>query len=1049
MIPWIVERTLRLRAVVGVVAAVVLVGGVVQLRNAKVDNLPEFGPPTVEVHTEALGLSAPEVEQLITVPLEQDLLDGVAWLAAIHSESMPGLSSIELIFEPGTNLLRARQLVQERLSQAAGLPNVAGPPLMLLPESSTSRVMMIGFTSKTVSAIRMSVLARWTIRPKLLSVRGVANVAVFGFRDRQLQVQVDPRTLQERGIPLDKIVETTGNALWASPLTFLEANTPGTGGFIDTGNQRLSIQHLQPITTAKDLAQVPIEELPDVRLGDVARVVEDHQPLIGDALLKGGEGLLIVVEKAPGANTLDVTRGVQEALDDLRPGLKGIQIDPTVYRPASFIEQSVHNVGIALIVGLVALILALGLFYFDWRRLLVAIVGTVLSLLVAAFVLSALGTTINTMVFAGLFMAIVVVISDAVGDAENMARHVQKLGADADGESVMRSIVRAALEMRSALVYATLISLVAIVPLFSLRGTAGAFFTPVAESYALAVAASMVVALIVTPVLGLALFSNGPREGSESPIARRLAQAYERMLSRTVTAPRMASGAVAALVLIGLVVVPFLDHSLLPSFKDSDVLVDWQAAPGTSLPEMDRITARASRDLEAIPGVDNVGVHLGRAITSDQVVNVDSGQLWMNIDPGADYDATIARIREVIGKYPRMRGRILSYPEEQLSGLRDEPTNPIVVRVFGEDLSVLRAKGEEMSRRLSRIKGVVHPRVEKVIEEPTVDVEVDLDAAKSHGIKPGDVRRAAATMFSGLTVGSLYEEQKIFDVVVWSVPEARNSLDSIRNLLIDTPGGGRVRLGDVAHVRVTSTPAVIRHREISRTLDITADVRGRRVGAVVRDVSHQLRNIKFPLEYHAELVGDYAQRQAARNGLIAVAVAAAVAAFLLLQAAFGSWRLATAFFLAVPMAIAGGFVAPAFGGRLLSIGSVAGLLAVLAFAVRNGIVLVRHCQQLERDTGSPFGADLVVRGSRERLASISTAAAATAFALLPMVVWNAPGLQVVHPMAVAILGGLVTSVVFTLFVLPALYLRYGGRRAQEATTSPFVTLPEADVVRGG
>ena len=329
MMRWIVGSSLKLRFLVVLVAVALLLLGVVQLRGMPVETLPEFSPPMVEIQTEALGLSAAEVEQLVTVPLEQDLLNGVAWLERIRSESVPGLSRIELIFQPGTDVLKARQLVQERLIQApGGIPNVSKAPVVLQPLSSTSRVMMIGLSSKELSLIDMSVLARWKIRPRLMGVQGVANVAIWGQQERQLQVQVDPEKLRERGVTLDKVVQTTANALWVSPLSFTEASTPGTGGFIDTSNQRLGIQHILPIMTAKDLAQVAVEDTGGrvLRLADVSRVVEDHQPLIGAAVAGGGPSLMLVVEKFPGANTLEVTRQVEAALDEMRPGLAGIAI---------------------------------------------------------------------------------------------------------------------------------------------------------------------------------------------------------------------------------------------------------------------------------------------------------------------------------------------------------------------------------------------------------------------------------------------------------------------------------------------------------------------------------------------------------------------------------------------------------------------------------------------------------------------------------------------------------------------------------------------------
>src|SRR3954468_2296029 len=371
MMRWIVGASMQLRVLVVVIAALIMVFGVSQLRQMPVDVLPEFTQPYVEIQTESLGLSAEEVEQLITVPMEQDLLNGLPWLQSIRSESVPSLSSVVLIFQPGTDLMRARQMVSERMTQAVAMPHVSKPPTMLQPLSSSNRVMIVGLSSKSVTHINMSVLARWTIQPRLMGVPGVANVSIWGQRDRQLQVQVDPKRLAEKNVSLLQVLETTGNSLWVSSLSFVEASTPGTGGFIDTANQRLGIRHILPIVSPKELAQVPIEDAKDIKLSDVANVVENHQPLIGDALTGEGPGLLLVVEKFPGANTLEVTHGVEEAMSDLSPGLAGITVDKDVFRPADFIETATSNLGRATIIGFALLAIVLMVFFYDLRTALI------------------------------------------------------------------------------------------------------------------------------------------------------------------------------------------------------------------------------------------------------------------------------------------------------------------------------------------------------------------------------------------------------------------------------------------------------------------------------------------------------------------------------------------------------------------------------------------------------------------------------------------------------------------------------------------------------
>jgi CzcA family heavy metal efflux pump len=1047
---WLIGSSLRLRRVVVVVAAGVIVLSVAQLWHASVDTLPEFGPPTVQVQTEALGLSAPEVEQLITVPLEQDLLAGVPWLDTMRSESIPGLSSIELIFDPGTDLLRARQVVQERLTQAAGLPNVSATPHMLQPLSSTSRIMMIRLSSATVSPIEMSVLARWTIRPKLLGVQGVANVSIWGQRERQLQVQVDPDRLATFGLSLDHIIETSGNALWASPLTFLEASTPGTGGFIDTANQRLGIQHLQPITTASDLAKVPIDRASGgtLRLGDVADVVEDHQPLIGDAIFTDGDpGLLLIVEKFPGANTLDVTHDVEAALDALRPGLSGVALDPSVYRPAGYMERSAANLGIALLTSLVLVIVAFGVILLGWRGAVVGLAAILSSFSVALLVLLLRGTTINTMVLAGLVMALAVVIDDAVINLDNAARRLHRQRFNGVEPTATTVVLEASLEMRSAALYATLITLAAVVPLLFLQGEAAPFIPPVALSFVLALLASMIVALTVTPALSLLLFRGAPLERRGSSVADWVQRGYGRLSVGASRSPRRTYVGAGAVVLAGLIALPFLGSSALPAFRDGNVLIDLHAVPGTSLPEMDRITDRVGQELLSLPGVLHVGAHIGRAITSDQVVGVDAAQLWVSVGTDADYEATVDSIRSVVEGYPGIEHTVRTYSDERIGAVLPPPGSPIVVRVYGQDLQVLRTKADEVRGAMAGIDSIAHPSVELQPQQPTVNVSVDLRSAERYGVVPGDVRRAAATFLSGIGVGSLFEQQKVFDVVVWGTPDTRNSLNSVQDLLIDTRSGGHVRLGKVADVAIASTPTVIRHQDISRSLDVTADVDGRDVGAVAEDVRNAIGQIAFPLEYHAELVGDFAERQAADRRALEVAIAAAIGMFLLLQAALGSWRLAAVSFLVLPLAMAGCVLALAVAGLDVSLGSAGGFVTVFAISMRTGITLLRHYQHLERDEGVAFGEALIQRGSRERCIPIVATAVASGLALLPFALsGSVAGQEVTHPMAITIIGGLITSTLLALFVLPNLYLRYGSMPAAEPAPTAVVIVPEIEPV---
>lgn len=1044
MMRWIVSTSQRCRRAVVAAAIVVLVAGVWQLREAKLDALPEFSPPTVQVQTEALGLSAEEVEQLITVPLEQDLLDGLPWLETMRSQSVPSLSSIELIFERGTDLYRARQAVQERLSQAAGLPNVSNPPQMLQPLSSTSRTMLVSLTptSPKLSAIDIGVLARWIIRPRLLAVPGVANVAIWGQRERQLQVQVDPAKLRDKGVSLAQVVASTGNALWVSPLTFLEASTPGTGGFIDTANQRLGIQHRLPITSAGDLAGVVVEGTTGstVRLGDVATVVLDHQPLIGDAVVSGtgttaAPGFLLAVEKLPHANTQDVTADVEAALQQLQPALGDLAVDPTVFRPAGYVEQARDNVIRSLLIGGVLAAAVIAVFAFSWRSALVSIAAFVLSYVVALLVLHLTDTTVNVIIGAGLAVAIGAVVNDAVASTQGVAtalRSRHDRSANGTDPAPATVALRGALQAGRLAVYATLILAVALLPLFFMNGLAGDRFLPtLAGASLVALVASLLVSLVVTPALTLLLVRKGTLDRREPPSAAWLRRTCGRVLPAVAQRGWLALGVLVVVGAAGIVVGARSERELLPSFRDRDVLVAWQGAPGTSLPEMDRITGLAAAELRTLPGVRNVGTHVGRAILGDQAVGSETASMWLSIDPSAEYRPTLAAIERVVAGYPGLRHDVLTYTKQRIDEALAGPPSELTVRVFGTDMGEMRGKAGEIQQLIEATDGVSGTRVDPLVQEPTMEIEVDLAKAKDHGIKPGDVRRAAATLLSGLQVGSLFEQQKVFDVQVWSTPETRHSLSNVQDLMIDTPGGGQVRLADIATVRVRPTLSSIKREEVSRYLDVHATVSGRDVGSVARSVRQQLAALAFPAEYHAEVLGEYAAQQDAQRRSLGLAVGAAIGIFLLLQAAFASWRLAFVIFLALPAALSGGVFAAAVTGEPLSLATTAGYFALLAVAVRGGLAVAgAYVDRLPQPGQAPHAR--AVDAARTVVTPVVATALATGAAVLPFVfTGDVAGQELLQPFSIVVLGGLVTSTLVTVVGLPALCAALGPKRVPE------------------
>jgi CzcA family heavy metal efflux pump len=1038
MLSALISNSIRLRVVVLAACVVLLVAGARSVRRAPLDVFPEFAPPLVEIQTEAPGLSTEEVESLITVPIE-NALTGIPRVKIVRSKSVLGLSQVVLVLDDGAEPLRVRQMVQERVAfETPRLPAVARPPVILQPLSSTSRVMKIGVWSNTLSQRDLTEVILWTVRPKLMSVPGVANVAVWGQRDKQFQVLIDPDRLRANNVTLDQVTRAAGDAVVLQD-----------GGFVDTPNQRLAVRHLSPVLDPDDLARTVVDFRggAPVRLGDVADVRIGSPPPIGNAIINDGPGLLLIVEKQPDANTLELTRRVEAAIEALRPGLTGVEIDPTIFRPATFIERAIDNLKKALVVGCVLVAVILFAFLFDWRTAVISLTAIPLSLVAALLVFSYSGATVNTMVLAGLVIALGEVVDDAIIDVENIARRLRQARSTSEipegtvdlfakpatpPRSAFRIVLNASLEVRSAVVYASLIVVLVFVPVFFLDGLAGAFFRPLALAYVVAIAASLLVALTVTPALSYMLLTGRRRQAHEAPLTRLLKRGYRAILPALVARPWMCLATlVVAFALTALAALRF-GQEFLPSFQETDFLMHFVEKPGTSIDAMDRITLRASCDLRALrdehgnPIVRNFGSHIGRAEVADEPVGPNFTELWISIDPGDDYPGAVKKVEQVVYTYPGLYRDVLTYLRERIKEVLTGASATIVVRLYGPDHAALRAKAREVEAAMKDVPGVTNLKVEPQVLVAQVEVRLLPDAAQRFGLTAGHIRRAATTLLKGQKVGEVFEGQKKFDVMVWGEPPTRADLSAVQALPIDTPAGVQVRLGDVAEVRVVPAPNEIRRENASRRLDVTCNVSGRDLGSVAREVEEKVKAIPFEREYHPEFLGEYAARQESTQRLYALAVLALAGIVLLLFADFGEWRPTLLVALTIPFALVGGVFAVLLGGGVVSLGSLVGFVTVLGIAARNGIMLVSHFRHLELEEGVPFGVGLVLRGAEERLAPILMTALATGLALLPLAVTgNKPGQEIEYPLAVVILGGLVTSTLLNLFLLPPLYARFG------------------------
>lgn len=668
-------------------------------------------------------------------------------------------------------------------------------------------------------------------------------------------------------------------------------------------------------------------------------------------------------------------------------------------------------------------VLLIGASLSNWRSALVGVLALPVTLGVAVLGLRAVGGTINTMVLAGLIVALAVVIDAAVVDAQQLR---ERLRQRQPGEGLLATIGAATLQAQRTALYAVLMMALATAPIYFLGGVSSAFFEPLGVAYLLVIGASLLVALTVTPALSLLLMS-----AREAPVAAPSAtpSAAPRAMPGLMTRhagwlrglagrPPWALGAAVGLVLVAAVVWPMLGQSLLPQLKEHQLLVNWTTPPGTSHAETYRITQRVTKELEAIPGVRSVGGHLGRAVTGDQVVGINASRLWVSLASDADREATLAAIRETVDGYPGVAHSLQYYLRDKVGEVLTGQNKPIVVRIFGPQREVLKQKAEEVRAAVASIPGVVDLSAEGQVEEPHVQVKVYLEAAGKANVKPGDVRRSAASVFSGMVVGYLFKDQRIFEVVVWGAPETRQNLSNLQDLWVEKSDRSHTRLGDIAEVAVRSTPTMMRHEGRAPYVDVLMGVDGRDPSAVASDVAQRVAGVKFPLEYHPEVLGEYAKRAGTQQRMIVTGIAVLVGMLLLLQACLRNWTLA------------------AVG---LTLGSTVGLLAVLGLAARHNLTLISALQA--GDQGLPQAArlDRMLRVTQQQLPAICISVAATVLAMLPIIAGGfAAGLEVVRPTAIVIAGGLLVSGLITTLVVPVLYLGVGSPAPREVALGGLV-----------
>lgn len=1031
MLKAIVSFSLRFRGIVIALAFALLGYGVYSLGRARFDVFPEFAPPQVNIQTEAPGLAPEQVEVLVTQPIE-NAVNGVAGIAALRSRSIQGLSVITVVFHSGSGIYLDRQMVAERLATVAGqLPAGIKPPIMTPLTSSTSLVMVMGMTSKRVSLMDETTAAQWTVRQRLLAVPGVANVAIFGAEVRQLQIQFDPRKLVQYNLALNDVVGAARRATGVRG-----------AGFIVTPNQQIDLFTRGQSLTPEEMAGTVIAHRngTNVTLGDVARVQDAPAPRFGGASIMGQPGLMLMVWAQYGANTLEVTSGLEQAIAQLQPALarQGITLHSQVFRPASFIETALHNLRTSLLIGGLLIILVLFLFLFNMRTAAISCTAIPLSLLAAVIIMGQLGASLNTMTLGGLAIAIGEVVDDAVIDVENIYRRLRENRLSGERSSTFRVIFDASLEVRSAVVYATFAVILVFFPVLTMSGLAGKLFAPLGEAYIWSILASLVVALTVTPALCWLLLAGRDLPPQEPPMVRWLKGIYRKLLLGVERAPRLVLVAVVAVMAGGALILPSLNSSFLPEFREGHFILHVWTVPGTSIDQSLSLGKRVTQAVLKIPAVRLVAQRIGRAELSEDTW----GTHYSEMDVGLKRSAVNGRlaqkeIRKAVAHFPGVSSSVESFFRERMEETLTGYTAEVVVNIFGHNLNVLDQEGRQVAQILSGIPGAADVHLQSPPGTPEVVVNLEKAALARWGFDPVDVLDAVQTAFGGDVVGQTYQGNLVFGVSVILDPKDRTSIGDIRSLPLKSPAGNYVELSQLADIHESSGRYVILHEGAQRVQAVTCNVTGRSVPAFVAEAQKRMDRLELPAGTYITFGGTAAAQARSRRDLLVHSLLAGLGIVLLLSVVMGNRRNLFLVLLNLPFALVGGVLAAWITGGNLSLGSMVGFVTLFGITVRNAIMMISHYQHLVEVEGMEWGLEAALCGASERLAPILMTALVTGLGLLPLALASGTaGREIEGPMAIVILGGLFTSTLLNLLVLPTLSLRFGRfERQGEATAS--------------
>lgn len=1023
MLRRVVKASLQHHWVMLVIASLLVVYGGYRLGDAQYDVFPQFAPPQVAVQTEAPGLAPHQVEQLVTTPIE-NAIKGVPGIRSLRSDSILGLSVITATFDPDSDIYRDRQMVAERLVPVSSqLPASAKPPVMMPLTSSTGKVLVVGLTSTTRSLMEVNTVAQWTVRRRLLAVEGVANVVVTGGQIRQLQIQLKPQKLVQYGL---SVADVTAAAKRATGIRG--------AGFIDTGNQRIELQTQGQSITAAALANIILTSRHGVpiTLGAVADVRAAPQPPVGAALINGREGVELSIFEQYGANTVQVTQRLEKALYGLRETLRvaHIQLTPDLFRPTTFIHRAIDHLRSTLVVSAFLVAAVLFFFLFNWRTAFISLVAIPLSLLTATLALEFSGYTLNTMTLGGLAIAVGLLVDDAVITVENIYRRLRENQVVAQPRPVLRVIRDATLEVRSAVVYATLAIAMVFIPVLTLPGVAGRLFGPLAYAYVLATLASLAVALTVTPALSFVLLAHNGLKAHEPPLTQWLKPRYAQLLDHVERHYRLVIVAVVLITMVGLAVVPFLGARFIPQLKEGHYIVHMTESAGTSLKQSELLGKTVARALLQLPYVRSVAQKIGRSQESEDVLGANSSEFEVSLRTlsGAQSQAARRAIEQTLAGIPGANFAVKTFLSERIEETVSGQTAAVVIHVFGRNLDTMNSNAEAIVQLLRKIPGASAVQLQARPTSPRLVVKLKPAAIKRWGFHPLDVLDTLHTLYAGEVVGQVYDDDRIFDVSVILPPKERSSIAEVGSVLVKSASGIYVPLNRLARLSVSSGAKTILHEGGRRVVTVTANVMDRDTASFVAQAKQAIaQNIHLPAGSYVEYAGTAQTQSQSMRHLLASALIAAVSIALLLSLVLAWPRNLLLILLNVPFALVGGVLAVlVLLNGTLSMGGMVGFVTVFGITLRNSIMLIAHYEYLTRHEHLAWEMQTAIRGAKERVAPILMTALVTALGLLPLALTQqAPGNAIEGPMAIVILGGLATSTILNLLVMPALALRYG------------------------